>query len=116
MSIESSKPLPNVSEGFRIVNEREGNDFAFIHDANEIKFEIARFVRASLSAMLLNLNFSIDRNCNYSAVGDIFAEQPYAIAVQQGSHLQVFLSYQSTKLYRVLSRALQFKLKALPIT
>lgn len=98
MSIEGSKPLPNASEGFRIVNEREGNDFAFIHDANEIKFEIARFVRASLSAMmLLNLNLSIDRNCNYSAVGDMFAEQPYAIAVQQGSHLQVFSSYQSTE-------------------
>lgn len=29
------------------------------------------------------------RNCNFSAVGDIFAEQPYSVAVQQGSHLQV---------------------------
>lgn len=28
------------------------------------------------------------RNCNYSVVGDVFAEQPYAVAVQQGSHLQ----------------------------
>lgn len=43
MSIEGTKPLPNASEGFRIVNEREGNDFAFIHDAQEIKYEIARF-------------------------------------------------------------------------
>lgn len=44
MSIENTKPLPNASEGFRIVNERETNDFAFIHDANEIKLELARFV------------------------------------------------------------------------
>lgn len=29
------------------------------------------------------------RSCTYTAVGDIFAEQPYAVAVQQGSHLQV---------------------------
>lgn len=43
MAIEASKPLPNASEGFRIVNERETNDFAFIHDANEIKYEMARF-------------------------------------------------------------------------
>jgi hypothetical protein len=35
--------MPNASEGFRIVNERENNDFAFIHDANEIKYEISRF-------------------------------------------------------------------------
>lgn len=63
--------MPNASEGFRIVNERESNDFAFIHDAAEIKYEMAR-------------------NCNFSAVGDTFAEQPYALAVQQGSHLQVY--------------------------
>lgn len=58
MSIESAKTLPNASEGFRIVNERE--DFAFIHDVNEIKYEMAR-------------------NCNFSIVGDTFGEQPYSI-------------------------------------
>lgn len=42
MSIENTKPLVNASEGFRIVNLRETNDFAFIHDANEIKFEMAK--------------------------------------------------------------------------
>lgn len=42
MSIEAARTLPNASEGFRIVNERETNDFAFIHDANEIKYEISR--------------------------------------------------------------------------
>lgn len=44
MSIDNAEPLPNASEGFRIVSETETNDFAFIHDANEIKYEIARFV------------------------------------------------------------------------
>lgn len=86
MSIErGTKTLPNASEGFRRVNERE--DFAFIHDVLEIKYEMAR-------------------NCNFTTVGDTFAEQPYAIgkptyifignlfniffsAVQQGSLLQV---------------------------
>lgn len=58
MAIESTKPLPDASEGFKIVNEKE--DFAFIHDVNEIKYEMAR-------------------NCNFSLVGDTFAEQPYAI-------------------------------------
>lgn len=59
MSIErGTKTLPNASEGFRRVNERE--DFAFIHDVLEIKYEMAR-------------------NCNFSTVGDTFAEQPYAI-------------------------------------
>lgn len=44
MSIEGTKLLPNASEGFRIVNERESNDIAFIHDSREIKYEISRFV------------------------------------------------------------------------
>jgi hypothetical protein len=44
MSIDNANPLENASEGFRIVNERETNDFAFMHDANEIKYAIARFV------------------------------------------------------------------------
>ena len=31
-------------------------------------------------------------NCNLTEVGEPFAEQPYALAVQQGSHLQEELS------------------------
>lgn len=66
MSIEGAKTLPNASEGFRIVNERE--DFAFIHDVNDIKYEMAR-------------------NCNFSLVGDTFAEQPYAIGTGNGKFI-----------------------------
>lgn len=43
MAIDGSNPLASASDGFEIVNERVTNDFAFIHDANEIKYEIARF-------------------------------------------------------------------------
>jgi hypothetical protein len=42
MSIEAAQTLSKASEGFDIVNKRETNDFAFIHDANEIKYEISR--------------------------------------------------------------------------
>ncbi|CAO1369520.1 unnamed protein product [Diamesa serratosioi] len=69
MAIDAAIPVRNSSEGFTKVN-METNDFAFIHDSAEIRYEISR-------------------NCNLTAVGDIIAEQPYAIAVQQGSHLQV---------------------------
>ncbi|KAB0792599.1 hypothetical protein PPYR_01851 [Photinus pyralis] len=69
LSINESNPVPNASEGFRIVNERLEGDFAFIHDSSEIKYEISR-------------------NCNFSEVGEVFAEKPYAIAIQQGSYLQ----------------------------
>ncbi len=31
-------------------------------------------------------------NCNLTEIGEPFAEQPYALAVQQGSHLQEELS------------------------
>lgn len=68
LAINDSVPVKNSSEGFGKVNERLDADFAFIHDAAEIKYEISR-------------------NCNLTEVGDVFAEKPYAVAVQQGSHL-----------------------------
>lgn len=71
--INKAQPVANASEGFRIVNERLDGDFAFIHDSSEIKYEISR-------------------NCNLTEVGEVFAEKPYALAVQQGSHLTDLLS------------------------
>ncbi|XP_075156258.1 ionotropic receptor 8a isoform X1 [Haematobia irritans] len=68
IAINSSMPVKDAEEGFRKVNERENADYAFIHDSSEIKYEITR-------------------NCNLTEVGEVFAEQPYAVAVQQGSHL-----------------------------
>lgn len=69
MAINDSMPVKNAEEGFRKVNEHEDADFAFIHDSSEIKYEVSR-------------------NCNLTEVGEVFAERPYAIAVQQGSRFQ----------------------------
>jgi hypothetical protein len=44
-------------------------EFALIHDAAEIRYEMYR-------------------NCNLTEVGEPFAQQPMAVAVQQGSHLR----------------------------
>ena len=57
---------------FQVIDQEEGK-FAFIHDAAQIRYEVSR-------------------NCNLTEVGEMFAEQPYAIAVQQGSHLQEEIS------------------------
>uniref|UniRef100_A0A182QV01 Ionotropic glutamate receptor C-terminal domain-containing protein n=1 Tax=Anopheles farauti TaxID=69004 RepID=A0A182QV01_9DIPT len=73
-AIESAEPVATAADGFRRVNERLDADFAFIHDSAEIRYEISR-------------------NCNFTEVGEVFAEQPYGIAVQQGSHLQDELSF-----------------------
>ena len=73
-------PVKDAEEGFRKVNEHENADFAFIHDSSEIKYEITK-------------------NCNLTEVGEVFAEQPYAIAVQQGSHLGVFI-YKAYNLFK----------------
>uniref|UniRef100_A0A182MFV8 Ionotropic glutamate receptor C-terminal domain-containing protein n=1 Tax=Anopheles culicifacies TaxID=139723 RepID=A0A182MFV8_9DIPT len=73
-AIESAEPVATAADGFRRVNEHLDADFAFIHDSAEIRYEISR-------------------NCNFTEVGEVFAEQPYGIAVQQGSHLQDELSY-----------------------
>lgn len=70
MAINASNPVRDAAEGFRLVNKHENADFAFIHDSAEIKYEISR-------------------SCNFTEVGEVFAEQPYAIAIQQGSQLHV---------------------------
>ncbi|EZA57395.1 ObirIr8a [Ooceraea biroi] len=66
-------PVKTTEEGFQKVIESEKAEFAFIHDSSEIKYEVTK-------------------NCNLTEVGEVFAEQPYAIAVQQGSHLQEEIS------------------------
>nr|QNL15109.1 ionotropic receptor 8a [Aulacocentrum confusum] len=63
----------DTQEGFRKVEENENSEFAFIHDSAEIKYEVTK-------------------NCNLTEIGEVFAEQPYAVAVQQGSHLQEEIS------------------------
>ncbi|XP_014227924.1 ionotropic receptor 25a [Trichogramma pretiosum] len=66
-------PVKTIEDGFQKVIESENAEFAFIHDSSEIKYEVTQ-------------------NCNLTEVGEVFAEQPYAIAVQQGSHLQEEIS------------------------
>lgn len=73
LAINASNPVIDAAEGFRKVNEHENADYAFIHDSAEVKYEITK-------------------NCNLTEVGEVFAEQPYSIAIQQGSQLQVHFS------------------------
>ena len=63
----------DAKDGFQRVLDDEEGTFAFIHDAAEIRYEYYN-------------------NCNFTEVGEAFAEQPYAVAVQQGSHLQEEIS------------------------
>ncbi|XP_063217386.1 ionotropic receptor 25a-like [Bacillus rossius redtenbacheri] len=72
-AITQAGPVENASVGFQKVIAEEDGKFAFIHDAAQIRYEVSR-------------------NCNLTEVGEMFAEQPYAIAVQQGSHLQLEIS------------------------
>lgn len=69
-AIDLSIPVINASEGFKMVLAHLNADFAFIHDASEIKYEISQ-------------------SCDLIEVGEVFAEQPYAVAIQQGSQLGV---------------------------
>ncbi|XP_072943228.1 uncharacterized protein Ir8a [Epargyreus clarus] len=73
LAINASGPVPDAATGFRQVNEHTEADFAFIHDSAEIKYELTR-------------------NCNLTEVGEVFAEQPYALGVAAGARLQEDLS------------------------
>ena len=71
--IEQNDPVETPEIGFDKVEDAKGGDFAFIHDAAEVKYQYYQ-------------------NCNFSEIGEAFAEQPLAVAVQQGSHLQKEIS------------------------
>ena len=72
-TIKASGMVSEAETGFtRVLDDHDGT-FAFIHDASEVRYEYYN-------------------NCNFTEVGEPFAEQPYAVAVQQGSHLQEEIS------------------------
>lgn len=72
-ALEKAGPVTDAETGFRMVNEHESGWFALIHDAAEVRY-------------------AVTRNCNLTEVGEPFAEQPYAVAVQQGSQLNEEIS------------------------
>ena len=75
--IEQTGPVELPRHGFeKVLAHTEGN-FAFIHDASEVRYQYYK-------------------ECNFTEVGEPFAEQPVAVAVQQGSHLQVLNSFTSS--------------------
>ncbi|XP_046392943.1 ionotropic receptor 25a isoform X2 [Ischnura elegans] len=73
LAIEQTGPVSSAAEGIKKVIASETGEFAFIHDAAQVRYETSR-------------------NCNLTEVGEPFAEQPFAIAVQTGSHLQEEIS------------------------
>ena len=57
---------------------------------------------------ILQIRYEYYNNCNFTEVGEPFAEQPYAVAVQQGSHLQeevskIILELQKDRYFETLS-------------
>ncbi|XP_037780308.1 ionotropic receptor 25a-like [Penaeus monodon] len=87
--IEETGPVSRAEEGIKKVLDNENGEFAFIHDASEIRYEVYH-------------------SCDLTEVGEPFAEQPYAIAVQQGSHLQdeisrAILELQKDRYFEALS-------------
>ena len=54
------------------------------------------------------IRYQFYQNCNFTEVGEPFGEQPLAVAVQQGSHLQkeisrVILELQKERYFETLS-------------
>ncbi|KAL5234431.1 hypothetical protein ACI65C_001841 [Semiaphis heraclei] len=72
-AIERTGTVPNRSVGYQMVLDNEQGEFALIHDSSDIEYEVYN-------------------NCNLTEVGEIFAERPYSIAVQQGSLIQEEIS------------------------
>ncbi|XP_014254521.1 ionotropic receptor 25a isoform X2 [Cimex lectularius] len=81
IAIEKTGTVASMEEGFNKVKENENAEFALIHDALRIKYEVYS-------------------DCNLTEIGEPFAEQPYAIAVQQGSHLNEEISRRIIDLQR----------------
>ncbi len=85
--------IANAEDGFQRVLDDYDGTFAFIHDASQVstrKFVARETVTHDQSC--LQIKYEYYNNCNFTEVGEPFAEQPYAVAVQQGSHLQEEIS------------------------
>lgn len=67
-AINGSNPVKDAREGFQNVVDHTNADYAFIHDSQEIKYEMMR-------------------NCDLTEIGDVFGQRPFAIAIQQGNSL-----------------------------
>ena len=92
--INQNNPVATAEDGFRMVDEHTEGDFAFIHDASEVRYQYYE-------------------NCNFTEIGEPFAEQPLAVAVQQGSHLQkeiskMILELQKERYFETLSGEINF--------
>ncbi|EEB19912.1 glutamate receptor, putative [Pediculus humanus corporis] len=81
LAIEQTGLVDNETVGIQKVLESETGEFAFIHNEAIIKYEVYK-------------------NCNLTEVGEVFAERPYAVAVQQGSVLQEEISRRILDLQR----------------
>lgn len=67
-AINSSGPVRDAKEGFKNVIDHLNADYAFIHDSQEIRYEMAR-------------------NCELTEIGEVFGKRPYGLAIQQGNSL-----------------------------
>lgn len=65
--------VKSFEEGVERVLQSKRAKFALVHEASQIKYRVSK-------------------DCNLTTIGEVFSEQPFAIAVQQGSRLQENLS------------------------
>ena len=66
--------------------------------------------------LLFQIRYQFYQNCNFTEIGEPFAEQPLAVAVQQGSHLQkeisrAILELQKERYFETLSGGNNYKQK-----
>ena len=87
-AIQETGPVSSAAEGFKKVRDSLKGEFALIHDAAQIKYEVYN-------------------DCDLVEIGEPFSEQPYSLAVQQGSYLaeelsRTILQLQKERFFEVL--------------
>ena len=110
-TIQASGLAKDAEDGFKRVLSDEDGTFAFIHDASEVPliFISSSYTKGTNPKYTsYQIRYEYYNNCNFTEVGEPFAEQPYAVAVQQGSHLQeevskVILELQKDRYFETLS-------------
>ena len=87
-AMQETGPVNSAYDGFKKVRESLKGEFALIHDAAQIKYEVYN-------------------DCDLVEIGEPFSEQPYSLAVQQGSYLaeelsRTILQLQKERFFEVL--------------
>ena len=117
-TIEKNGMVKTREDGYQRVLDTLDGTFAFIDESARVTLYLKSDILVESNIEFKNIDehsclvcntfyfskvrYEYYNNCNFTQIGDAFGEQPYAVAVQQGSYLNEELSRSILRLQKQL--------------